>query len=166
MAKKSRPRSYFEPWSATKDKTWEIAFRFGPPKVDDPVLVEKWHADRGRAEENAPWLVWGSDLWTPSICTSLGGKKTVSTSDGIILTVETIKSDRKDIPSNEAVARRIAECVTACAGIPDPVDLINRVRQLLLEMTRGEADAHDDRVIACLGRMVPLDELQWTTSED
>ncbi len=55
-------RSYFEPWSASRSKTWEAAFANGPPPVpgdesDVRQAALDWVAKLAQAEKDADWII-------------------------------------------------------------------------------------------------------------
>lgn len=160
MARKQK--SYFEPWSAARSKAWESAFRFGPPQIcrDDPEQMARYEGDRGRAEANADWLIWGSRMAEPEVCVGLDGVG-VLLGDRRILAISR-RADRTDgQPDHEALAKRIASCVNACAGIAKPEELVKLVRGLLLDLVRGDTDAHDPRALSALSMMIPPEEQEW-----
>lgn len=163
----SKTRSYYEPWSATRSSTWNLDFLFGEPKITDPddpeqsqALVE-WNARKASAEKNAPWLIWGSDISPPAICAGLTGQATFADDKGIITVQKSAVWPDRAL-TQELMAKRIAACVSACAGIADPEKFVNDVRSLLLSYCQGEAiDPRDDsKVISLLGRCAPPEETE------
>lgn len=174
MARKKRPKSYHEPWTTAKSKVWESGFRFGPPKhreTPEELLdaISQWESAKQRAEDNAEWVIWGSKMFVPEISTTLVGEISVSDDTGIIAIAR--KATKDGQTDQEEIAKRIAECVNACAGIADPERFIKDVRALLLGYTRGECEdpRSDPNVIGLLCRCIPLEELEshgLTTQDD
>lgn len=165
MARKSK--CFYEPWSATRSSMWTLGFTFGKPIITDPSDTEQvqrladWEANRASAEKNAPWIIWGSGVSHPTICPSLDGVATVSDDAGIIAVQRSAVWPDKSI-SHEDMAKRIASCVSACAGIADPESFIRDVRSLVLAYCQGEAtDPRDDpKVLSLLGRCIPPEEME------
>src|SRR3954463_3242059 len=138
MAKR-KARDFFEPWEARKDTAWEARVRSPLAEGVDPGVVERWHADKARAEKNADWHVWGSRMWKPSLMSTVDGQPSVSwDTRHIVAKVTKLATEHENPPSHEDVARRIAECVNACQGVADPVDAMARARSLLLDMVNGK----------------------------
>lgn len=166
--KKRKPRSFFEPWVATKSPTWNIPYRIGPPTFKDGTPEEQrqtvldWEAKKDKAEKSADWIVWGSKMSQPTICTSLEGQISVANDQGIIAVSRSL-SLPEGSPSQAEIATRIAECVTAMAGIADPEAFITDARALMQSYARGECvddPRKDTRVLSLLCRCVPIEELQ------
>lgn len=162
MSKK--PRDYHEPWKARRSSAWSAAFRFGPPAVReggpftrDDVLA--WEAAKIKAEERADWVIEGERMSEPEACVSLEGAVAVTTNVGIIA-VSHGNARPGTGPDHEAIARRIASCVNAMRAVADPEDTMRRVRATILALAKGEIDGRDDRVFACLARMIPAEELE------
>jgi hypothetical protein len=161
MARRSSRKSYFEPWVAMRSKAWELAFRFGPIKVLGEQGVLDFDAAKHKAEQDADWIAWGSQMCDPAVCLSLEGSVSVMDDRGIIVTF------RKNgfIPNESSLTHadlcnRACACVNAAAGIVDPERFIADVRSLLLACVQGECeDPHQDpRVVSLLARCVPPEE--------
>lgn len=158
--KRSKPRSYFEPWLATKSVTHGAT----PPCVEGipeeaaANILDAWD----RADRTAPWIIWGSGMSDPDVAQGYMSGKPVIMDDMRIIAVRRTLGLEKTAPSNEEVAKRIAECVTALAGVSDPVAFMDDVRALLLGYAQGECDdpRTDVKVINLLGRCIPLNELE------
>jgi hypothetical protein len=151
---------YFEPWIARASTSWEWAFRF-PPAVDDPEILSQWEGARERARRDAEWHVWGSGMCEPAPVVSLMGKAQVMDDRRILGGFRPYVTERENTPTHGQVAQRVAACVSACVGIVNPVDAIERARTLLWDMVNGKADASDPRVFACAARlMLPPPESQ------
>src|SRR5689334_7952644 len=107
-------RHHFEPWVAERAPVG--APPQGEPDPDDPFSVQVFEAHE-RVARDADWLVLGSGMVEPCVCTSLLGKPTVMGDRRPVATVGKLISDRGDgAPSKEEVARRIVRCVNACEG--------------------------------------------------
>ena len=160
-------KSYFEPWTAAKSKLWEHDCRNGPVQAikDDPELLARYEGDRARAETNADWVIWGSRMAEPQVCVGLDGQGTLL-GDRRIIAISRRGDHVKGQPDQEGIAKRIAECVSAFAGIARPEELIKLVRQLLLELVRGETDGGDPRVLSALSMMIPPEEQEWQSQSD
>lgn len=152
MAKKKQRQSYAEPWTGERSQTWRVAFRHGPPAMLDFDEVERrqaeldFEAKKFKAEENAPWIIWGTGLSTPTICTSLLGKVSVSSDNDIILTVHRRGGWQEGQPTHKDTTERVVDCVNAMAGVADPSVFMEEVRELLCDMARGDADRNDLRI--------------------
>jgi hypothetical protein len=163
MAKQKR-RSYGEPWIAERSPLWALNYSSGPPSYKDGTPEEQrqvvldWEAKRDRSEANADWILWGHNLSDPAICTSLTGVRTVSDDRGIIA-ISKRNTSRDGLPTHEEYAKRIAACVTAMAGIPDPLAWVAEVRELLDSMARGNTDRHDPQVGRLLVLSDPIEEI-------
>jgi hypothetical protein len=154
MALKRAP-AVFEPWRATKSRTWESGFRH-PPVVSEYRSaddVARWHSDKAQAEANADWIIWGSEVWEPGVCINLDGSVTVNHGGGIMAIIRQPKSSRPSPPDAECVAKRIVTCVNACKGIPDPERAVRDARETLLELATGRMDPSDPKVTAVMARL-------------
>lgn len=165
MARKKRPKSYHEPWTTSKSRAWESAFRFGPPKhreTPEELLdaISQWESAKLRAEDNAEWILWGSKMFLPEISTSITGTIVVSDDTSIIAIAK--KATKDGHTNQEEIAKRVAECINAMAGIVDPERFIKDVRALLLGYTLGECEdpRADPVVTGLLCRCIPLEELE------
>lgn len=148
-------RDFFEPWTARQSTAWESGFRSPPAEGADPDAVERWHADRERARKDAGWLVWGSRMTRPEVAATLvSGEAVVMDGAQVVAAVRHVVTDHDHPPGPREVAGRIAECVSACRGIADPADVLDRTRVLLTDLATGKADASDPRVLALLSRIV------------
>lgn len=146
--------NFFEPWIPRQSNTWESTFRH-PPMVDDPDVRCQWEGAKDRARKSAEWHVWGSGMWTPSVGKSLLGEISVHDGTGIIGSFRPYHAERENPPDHGMVAKRVATCVNACAGIANPVETIGRIRSLLFDMLSGRADASDPRVLGLAARLLP-----------
>ena len=160
-----RPKSYYEPWTATKSSLWNLPYELGPPKwgATPEALsesIDAWEASRNKAEKDADWVIWGSKLSVPGLCKNIDGSITVATDQAIIAL------SKKPYPKGEVehteIAKRIVACVNACAGISDPERFIKDVRALMLAYLQGDAEdpRQDPRVGSILGRCIPPEELE------
>jgi hypothetical protein len=164
MARKKRPKSYHEPWATARGKVWESGFRFGPPKYRETPeelldAVAQWESAKQRAEDNSEWVIRGSKMFRPEIATTLIGEISVSDDTGIIaISKQATKDGQTD---QEEIAKRIVDCINACAGIADPERFVKDVRALLLAYVQGECEdpRADPNVIGLLSRCIPLEEL-------
>jgi hypothetical protein len=149
----ARQVSVFEPWIAKQSNSWESSFKT-PPMVDDPDVLAQWEGARDRAKKNAEWHLWGSGMWEPAICKSLLGGVSVADDRGILATFRPYHTERENSPDHGFVARRVAVCVNACAGIINPLDTIDRIRTLLFDLVSGRADASDPRILSLGARLI------------
>lgn len=162
-----KPKCYYEPWTPSRSSIWELGFLHGRPVVTDEADMDQvqrlsdWEASRKLAEQNAPWILWGTGVSQPSICGSLDGTMTYSSDQGIIAIQKSATWPDKSI-SHEHMAKRIAACVSACAGIADPEKFIADVRSMMLTYAHGEAsDPRDDpKVFSLLERCIPPEEME------
>jgi hypothetical protein len=153
-----RSRFHFEPWRAERSTTWEAGFAYGPPA--DPVLRDDWLSAQGRAEKNADWLVWAAGMTTPTVCDNLSGTVSFDAGEGIIARISVVHSDHPAAPDQEQVARRIAECVNALAGVHDPVAALAAAREVLGLLYHGRLDPADARVLAAWVRLLPAADFE------
>lgn len=153
----AKPRSYFEPWRATKSVMHGVC-----PNVDDiPDVAASYCSDAWyRADRDADWILWGSRMSEPGVALDYLSGQTHTTNDERIIAVRRCLGLADGSPTNEEVCKRIAECVNALAGIADPVSFVSDARSLLFSCVRGECDdpRDDVRMISLLGRCVPLDQ--------
>lgn len=162
MAKQKR-RSYSEPWKAERSPTWKIPYRTGPVVVadvdpsDQRQSVLDWEAKKAKAEQNAPWILWGSNLSTPGACTSLDGKVTVTDDMGIIA-VHKRGNWAEGQPTPQEHAQRIAACVNSMADVPDPCAFMDEIRELLADLAKGETDRCDKRIGRLYATCYPMEE--------
>ena len=143
MARRRAPRSYFEPWSASRSKTWEAAYANGPPPVpgdesDVRQAALDWMAKRGQAEKDADWIIWGSGMAEPGVCHNLNGTITV-TDDRRIIAIRRWLGLPVGSPSHGDVAQRIVDCVNACAGMGIRAGSWRTCAVLLLEYAGARA---------------------------
>ena len=148
---------YFEPWRVWRDTTWDLAFRHGPPQVEDLDVVARWHNDRAKAEQSAKAVVFGSDLAEPGVTTSLTGEIGVHDGDGILFSVRPFVTDHPSAASHVELAERVATCVNAMAGIAKPTEALAAARSLILDLARGaEIGPRDKRVTRLLTLLWPV----------
>jgi hypothetical protein len=170
MARKAQPEDFHEPWLTARSKTWESAYRHGPPKIGDtPAEIQQatldWEAARARAESNAEWIIYGSRLAEPAICINHDGS-VVATSDRRILAFSRVGGLPDSAPSHEDFAKRVVSCVNALAGIADPERFIAEARALLKDLLNNETDRGDRRVLSLFARCVPPEELSHHDNDD
>lgn len=162
MARKrtAKPRSFFEPWRATKSTMHGARPNVeGFPEDAAQGVLDAWH----RVDRDADWILWGSRMTEPGLAYGYLSGKAQVTNDERIIAVRRWLGLPDGSPTNEAVCKRIAECVNALAGIADPVSFVGEVRALLLHYATGEnvEDPREDvKVIGLLGRCIPLEELE------
>ncbi len=145
-------RHYFEPWTA---KRAPVKPPTAPLVPDDPLSVQV-HDSYDRSVRDADWIVWGSGMGEPCVCTSLLGEPSVMDDRRIIVKVGKLVTDRDDAPGREAFARRIVACVNACEGLIDPERAVGETRQLLLDALQGRP-IEPIRVVRCLALLSPAD---------
>ena len=123
---KLKPKSFFEPWTATRAK---ITILNIPPAASNFSESDKrqwnadWRAKNAKVETNADWTLWGSDMRRPCISQTLLGKLILLSDHGIITTARKSNAWLGIGPSHEEVATRIAACVKACAGLRTQANL-------------------------------------------
>lgn len=129
---------YFEPWTTTRDTTWEPGFRFPPVESECRTAddVRAWWSAKAKAEDDAAANLWGSGMAEPTPCRSLLGTETVMDGRRII---GSFRKHVHDGPSHVDLARRAVECVNACQGIRDPGRAIAIARELVGSIRWGEA---------------------------
>lgn len=160
MARKrsAKPRSFFEPWTATKSRTHGNAPNVeGVPEDAAGKLLDAWE----RSDRDADWIIWGSGMAEPAIAVGFALGKAVVMDDQRIIAVRRSLGLPEGAPTNEETCKRIAECVTALAGVADPVSFISDVRELLKSYARGEdiQDPREDmRFLNLWSHCVPLEE--------
>lgn len=162
-----RVKDYYEPWIVTKSRSWESSFKFGPPstahlsKEEQQQGVLDWEDAKVRAEKNAEMIVWGSRMDHPSVAKNLDGSVVVVDDRRIIGIAKSATWPESGI-GHEHLAKRLAECVNACAGIADPVQFIKDVRALTLSYCKGECEDPriDPRVVSLLSRCIPPEEYE------
>ncbi len=174
MSKYAKPKTYFEPWTAKRSPTWEASFKSEPPaprtcNPEEQADADRswrwdWLAAKARAEANSPFLIWGTGLDSPTVASTLLGTPTVIDDMGIVATITKHTSWPTVGPGHEEVAKRIAACVSACAGIADPVKFITDVRALLLAQAKSEYE--DPRVLALLARCISPNQFEEQFSDN
>jgi hypothetical protein len=155
MARK-KLRDYHEPWTTSQDTTWETGFRF-PPVLSEYRTqddVNAWHAAKENAKAKAHWTVWAARMSEPRIYEYQGQIKCWE-GKGIIGWTRNMP----DGVSHEEMATRVCECVNAMRAVADPLALIEDVRSLLLDIIRGQTGPEDPRILKCLARLIPADEI-------
>jgi hypothetical protein len=165
MAKK-KVKDFHEPWSASKDTTWETGFKF-PPQLSEHIdqdYINKWHATKDKACESAHWFIWGSRLSEPSVSFDYQGRFRVWDGKGIVAFTRNLGHEPGSI-THEEVCKRVCDCVNACQGIAGPEKFVTDARALLLAIVKGETDRDDPRFVSLLGRCIPIDELQQSEEE-
>lgn len=154
-----RPRSFFEPWIATKSTLHGNAPAVeGIPEEAAAKIADAW----GRIDRDADWILWGSGMAEPSIAGGFMSGKPVVCDDRRIIAVRRILGLAEGSPTNEEMCERIADCVNALAGVADPVAFVADTRALLKDYCVGGCvdDPRDDqRVLSLLARCIPLDEV-------
>lgn len=153
---RKKVRDYHEPWTTTKDTTWEVGFKF-PPVVSEYRTqddVNAWFASKDRAEKSAHWTIWADRMTVPYFHEKNGHLK-IWEGKGIIGWTRNMPESM----THEEMARRVCECVNACRAVADPIRLIEDVRGLLLDIVRGQTGPDDTRIVSCLARLIPADEL-------
>jgi hypothetical protein len=168
MSARRKLVSYFEPWQATVDPGWKTPYQFGPPSYSsvDPdereILLAEWEGQKGRAEKNANWIIWGSRMG------DVGPTKNLMSIPGFDMGRKIIALSRhldwpEGSPSHQEVAERIAACVSAMAGIGNPSEFIQEVRSLLLDLAKGEFcddPRESPRIWGLLSRCLPPEEIE------
>lgn len=149
----AKPKSYFEPWSATKSVAHgSKPIVDGLPQEAVDSILDSWE----RSDRNADWIVWGSGMVEPGLATGLLSGQAVAFSDEQIVVVvrNPVKREGYDLKADH-LALRMSACVNACRGVADPVTTLNSVRDLLRDLCSGSSDADDPRVVGLLARMLP-----------
>ena len=162
MARKrtGKPRSWFEPWTATKSTTHGQSPNVeGIPEDAAVSILDAW----GRADRDADWILWGSGMCVPGLAVGLLSGTPIVCDDKRILAIRRVLGLPDGSPTNEETCKRIADCINAMEGIADPVAFITDTRAMLLSYLNGECvdDPRDDqRVLSLLARCIPLDEVK------
>jgi hypothetical protein len=123
--KKTKARSYWEPWLALASTGLgprpcaDGVPEHMPPEVSEG-LCETWD----RLDKNRNWIVWGTDMGAPTVCKNLMTNEfKVMDGQRIVCHVNKLAVPEGGLigggVSQEQLATRIAECVTAMAGIAD-----------------------------------------------
>ena len=158
--KRSKPRSYFEPWTATKSVMHgtEPPVVEGIPEEAAAKILEAWD----RTDRDADWIVWGSGMGEAGIATGYMSGIPKFVDSRRIIAVRRCLGLEKDVPTNADMAKRMAGCVNAMAGVADPETFMEDVRALLMGYAQGECDdpREDVKVISLLGRCIPLNEME------
>jgi hypothetical protein len=150
-------KDYHEPWTTTKDTTWEVGFRF-PPVVSEYRTendVNGWHAKKANAEKDAHWTIWASRMQPPRI-DEKNGQMRVWQGQGIVGWTRNLP----EAITHEEIATRLCACVNACRAVADPEKLIEDVRALLLDIVQGQTGPEDPRILSCLARLIPAEEIE------
>lgn len=150
---------FFEPWFTTKGTGHgEKPSPEGYPEGVGEAIVDVWR----RADESAPWFIWGSRMSEPAICVGLTGK-TVVTEGVRVIAIERSLGLPEGTPGHSEFAKRIADCVSAMAGVRDPGKFVEDVRKLLVGYIQGECDdpRRDNRVVSLLSRCVPTEQFEF-----
>lgn len=141
-----KPRNFYEPWTASINHAWQVPFRFGPPtfaSVSDPdlrdMLLAEWEGNKGRAETNADWVVWGSRMAEPCGLRNLAGVPGFDQGRAIIAVTRHLDWP-EPMPAHKEVAERIAACVSAMAGVGNPVEAMIVMRDVLVAIAGGDPD--------------------------
>ena len=160
MAKrKAAPRSWFEPWCATKSVAHGTMPNVeGLPEKAASLIQEAWQ----RVDNNADWIIWGSGMADPCIAEGFMSGEAKVMSDRRIIAVRRWLGLPDGVPDHEAVANRICECVNSMRGIAAPVEFVEDTRALLLALLQGETmdPREDHRVVSLLSRCIPPEELE------
>ena len=159
MAKRKAPRPWFEPCVRYQVSDPRAAPNVeGIPEDAASLIVQAWQ----RIDDNADWIIWGSNMADPCIAEGfLSGEPKVM-SDRRIIAVRRWLGPPDGSPDHEAVAKRICECVNSMRGIADPVQFVDDARALFLALMHGEMEdpREDNRVVSLLGRCIPPEELE------
>ncbi|SIO37169.1 hypothetical protein SAMN05444166_4171 [Singulisphaera sp. GP187] len=164
MAKRVKPRFYFEPWTAKKDPF------LGPHPFPDGMptnypegvaesIVDSWQ----RLDQGADWVIWGSRMADePLVIKRCRNGETRVWTDQRIITINRALGLPEGSPNQEQISKRIVDCVNALAGVADPVAFMESVRSLLMGYARGEFDdpREDSKVFLLLGQCIPPAELE------
>jgi len=161
--KRKTPRDFFEPWVTTKSKTHgsEPDVNGFPEEAAAGVLDALFRVDK-----NADWIIWGSRMREPCIVKGYPSGEVQVMDDRRIIAVRRFLGLDDSAPDNEAVAKRICDCVNACKGIGNPEEFVTDARALLLAMVQGDTmDVREDvRVISLLARCLPPEELELVSN--
>lgn len=167
MPRPRKPRSFWEPWrpdlSVALDKPPNVE---GLPEDAAQSILDA-HA---RVLENAPYFMWGSRMADPHVTSDwMGATPTLAPGDRTLFQVHKLRGLPDGSPTHAEVAKRIAECVNAMAGIADPARFITDVRVLLQTYRRGEClhdPRHDPKVWSLSDRCIPPEELERILEQD
>jgi len=120
---------FHEPWIARAvpaSTAW-----IGPPPAPEHYSdseKRQWNADwenkNIKETRDRPWLCLGSNMSPPRISFSLTGKPVVVDDHEIILAVTKHASWPQGSASHSEIAKRVAACVSAMAGIHDPEEFM------------------------------------------
>lgn len=159
MAKrKPTPRNFFEPWVANKSLSHgKEPATDGIPDEVRASISDAWH----RSDRDADWILWGSGMAEPAIAVGFASGKPAVMDDRRIIAIRRTTGLAEGSVNNEEIAKRIAECVTALAGVADPVAFVEDVRALLRVYALGTdiPDATEDlRFMRLWMQCVPLEE--------
>jgi hypothetical protein len=164
-------KSYFEPWQSRRSSVWESGFGTEPPpcpedwpEEDKRQWVQDWHAKRAKCKADAECIVWGSGMAAPALTVSLLGKPVVFDDQRIICTVRPSKAWPAEGPGHEEVAKRLAACVSAMAGVADPIKFMSDARALLKDLALS--DSADFRALSLLARCIPPEQLETDNEEE
>jgi hypothetical protein len=142
-------RTFYEPWTATASVRWQ----------DSPgVTLGETDAIAGPPPER-DWIVW-AHMAEPDITVSLTGKPALDDGRRIVATVHRTGAWPSPGPSAEDVAKRIAACVTALAGVANPEQFMTDVRALLMRCARHDDFDGDLRVSGLLARCIKPETLE------
>jgi hypothetical protein len=161
--KRQAPRDFHEPWTAMRSVSagGGNPFPDGVPEGFDPEAASKMIDAACRAVENADWIIWGSNMAERGLSVGyLTGS--INIGDGRrIIAVSRKLGLPEGSPDHEQIAKRIAECVNACAYIPSPEQFVADLRAVLLELLNGDADPRtDDRLLSLVARCIPQEEIE------
>jgi hypothetical protein len=133
----------FEPWYATRSTASLIGL--GPtPRFDNDEARGQWDAMVARAETDAPFLIWGSGVHAPAVCTNLDGSVTVATGDAVLLTVRPVETQAGRLDS-ETLALHICAAVNFTGNVdvsnqPPLETLLEELREHRSRQRRTEID--------------------------
>lgn len=150
-----KTKNFFEPWTAEPRRV----------EVRDPDLSGLSEADAceiramvSAARVTQDHTIWGTGVWVRGESIGLLGDSGYDDGRGVMLAVRKVPASDSVISAKE-MAERVCSCVNACQSITDPVVVLNGVRDLLRDLSLGDADPNDPRILSLLARMIPEDQV-------
>lgn len=150
-------KNYCEPWMARVTRQVPVK-----PNLDglEPETIDALMGTYHRALDNARWIVWGTRVHEPHITHPIDPRTPAvfDEGDGILVELYPFHHLPEGAPTHVEFATRIAEAVTALAGIADPHAFIEDTRRLLRSLLTEGATVdprEDPRIVSLLARCIP-----------